>query len=83
VDDRLVELGRAVRSWTMRALDDAPDDPDLGWLWRREVTLTCEPGWVEATFALADVDLRVRRAGLDLDPGHVWWTGGVVRFRYA
>ena len=42
-----------------------------------------EPGWVDVHLALADVDVDVRRAGLDLDPGWVPWLGCVVRFRYA
>jgi hypothetical protein len=29
------------------------------------------------------VDTGVRLAGLDLDPGFVWWLGAVVRFRYV
>jgi hypothetical protein len=32
--------------------------------------------------SLDDVDLDVRRAGLDGDPGWVWWLGQVVRFVY-
>jgi hypothetical protein len=42
-----------------------------------------EQGWVEVHLALADVDIDVRRVGLDLDPGWVPWLGCVVRFRYA
>ena len=42
-----------------------------------------EPGWVDVHLALADVDVDVRRAGLDLDPGWVPWLGCVVRFCYA
>jgi hypothetical protein len=32
---------------------------------------------------LDEVDLDVRRAGLDLDPGWVPWLGTVVRYVYA
>jgi hypothetical protein len=49
---------------------------------RRDAVVVREPGWVEVTLALDDVDLDVRRAGLDLDPGWVWWLGQVVRFGY-
>jgi hypothetical protein len=42
-----------------------------------------EPGWVEFRLRLDDVDLAVRRAGLDLDPGFVPWLGAVVVIRYA
>jgi hypothetical protein len=41
-----------------------------------------EPGWVEVVLDVADTDVVVRRAGLDLDPGWVPWLGSVVRFRY-
>jgi hypothetical protein len=33
-------------------------------------------------FYLEDVDLRVRRAGLDIDPGWLPWFGRVVAFHY-
>jgi hypothetical protein len=42
-----------------------------------------EQGWIDVHLALADVDLDIRRAGLDLDPGWVPWLGSVVRFCYA
>jgi hypothetical protein len=50
---------------------------------RRPGTVLSEPGWTEVVLSQDDVDLDVRRAGLDLDPGWVWWLGSVVRFRYA
>lgn len=37
---------------------------------------------VELSFTFDQIDLRVRRAGLDLDPGWVPWLGRVVRFHY-
>jgi hypothetical protein len=33
-------------------------------------------------FDLAAADVRVRRSGLDIDPGWVPWLGRVVRFHY-
>lgn len=48
----------------------------------RAATIAQEPGWVEVGLRLDEVDLDVRRAGLDVDPGWVWWLGQVVRFRY-
>jgi hypothetical protein len=44
--------------------------------------IECEQGWIDVYLALADVDIDIRRAGLDLDPGWVPWLGSVVRFRY-
>lgn len=52
-------------------------------------TLVMRPGRVLATrthvdlvFDHRDADVRVRRAGLDLDPGWVPWLGRVVQFHY-
>lgn len=48
------------------------------------------PGRITATrthidvfFDLAQADIRVRRAGLDIDPGWVAWLGRVVHFHYV
>ncbi len=49
----------------------------------RAGTVTVEPGWCEVWMAADEVDIEVRRAGLDLDPGWVGWLGTVVRFGYA
>jgi hypothetical protein len=38
---------------------------------------------VDVTFALRAADVRLRRSGLDLDPGWVPWLGRVVLFHYA
>ncbi|HSN05085.1 MAG TPA: hypothetical protein VLS44_08870 [Nitrospira sp.] len=47
------------------------------------------PGWVslsrthvEVRMPLSDIDLRIRRAGIDIDPGWVSWLGQVIRFSY-
>ena len=62
---------------------DAPGDAEMvRQLARREATIVQEPGWVEVCLRSDEVDLEVRRAGLDRDPGWVWWLGQVVRFRY-
>jgi hypothetical protein len=37
---------------------------------------------VDVVLPLRDLDLRVRRAGLDADPGWVPWLGRVVTFHY-
>jgi hypothetical protein len=37
---------------------------------------------LDVTLPLSSVDLRIRRAGLDLDPGWAPWFGRVVRFHY-
>jgi len=37
---------------------------------------------IEITMPMATVDLSIRRAGLDLDPGYVPWFGRVLHFHY-
>jgi hypothetical protein len=51
--------------------------------------LVCRPGRIAATRTHVDVlfdrrqaDVRIRKAGLDLDPGWVAWLGRVVYFHY-
>jgi hypothetical protein len=51
--------------------------------------LVCRPGRLLATpthldalFDMEHLDIRVRRLGLDVDPGWVPWLGRVVRFHY-
>ena len=48
----------------------------------RRGTVVFSPGWIEVVLALDEVDVNVRVAGLDLDPGWVWWLGCVLRYRY-
>jgi hypothetical protein len=81
-EEQVAAHARRLRAWVASRLGDEPD-ADLAWVWARRAAIDAQPGWVEATFALDDVDLRLRVAGLDLDPGVVWWQGGVVRFRYV
>ena len=66
-----------VRRWLRRVAGIGP------------ATLVLRPAWLALTPTHADVcaglqaiDLRVRRAGLDIDPGWVPWLGRVVSFRY-
>jgi hypothetical protein len=49
----------------------------------RTGSIAASPGWIEVHLDLGDVDIDVRRAGLDLDPGWVPWLGVVVIFVYA
>jgi hypothetical protein len=61
---------------------------------RRRAGLRCRdvvlrPGRIAATrthvdvlFELAQADVRIRKAGLDVDPGWVPWLGRVVSFHY-
>jgi hypothetical protein len=53
-------------------------------------SLVCRTGRISATpthldvvFRLDRVDMRVRRAGLDIDPGWTPWVSRVIRFHYV
>ena len=53
-------------------------------------SLVCRPGrltftetHIDVMFRLDRVDIRVRRAGLDVDPGWVPWLDRVVHFHYV
>ena len=48
----------------------------------RRAALSVGTTHVDVFFDLADADLHVRRAGLDIDPGWVPWLGRVVAFHY-
>jgi hypothetical protein len=68
----------AVRSWCRRPLRVPL------------ATLICRPGRVhfsrthmESSFDLSQLDLRLRRLALDVDPDWVPWFGRVVRFHYG
>ncbi|MEJ8850979.1 hypothetical protein [Variovorax rhizosphaerae] len=52
-------------------------------------SLALRPGWldwgpthIDVHLPLAQADLRIRRAGLDIDPGWVAWLQRIVRFHY-
>jgi hypothetical protein len=49
---------------------------------RRPAQLALTPTHVDLVFELASVEIRIRRAGLDIDPGWVRWFGRVVTFHY-
>lgn len=74
----------AERLWADLGADDlATPTAAMHWLVHRPATLRIEPGWVEVCFEHTQVDTRIRRLALDLDPGWVPWCQAVVRFRYA
>lgn len=87
-------IDRLARDWTMvtaarlaaapPTADEPADDPTgaIHTLARRSGRVVGAPGWIEVRLPLAQVDLRVRRAGLDIDPGWLPWLGTVVRYIY-
>jgi len=54
----------------------------LGALVRRPGLVAVTRTHLDVTYAGDQVDLRIRRIGLDLDPGWVSWLGRVVSFHY-
>lgn len=80
-----MDSARAVRGWylRMRRTLRRHAGMDLQDVVRR-------PAWVDGTathldvvFPLAEVDLRLRRRGLDSDPGWVPWFGRIVAFHFV
>ena len=52
-------------------------------LLHRRGTLFAERGWIDVEMPIGEVDINIRRAGLDIDPGWIGWLGSVVKFRYV
>jgi hypothetical protein len=49
----------------------------------RPARLAITPTHLDVFFRLTAADLRIRRAGLDIDPGWLPWFGRVVAFHYG
>jgi hypothetical protein len=87
-DVALAEHAGAWADLTRDVLGEAQPDNDQAtmtiWgLARRRGQIVADPGWLEVHMDLDTVDVQVRRAGLDIDPGWVSWLGTVVRFCYV
>lgn len=67
----------ACRRWTRRTARLGLAD-----LVHRPALLSATTTHVDVTLDLSHTDLRLRRTGLDLDPGWVPWLGRVVSFHY-
>ncbi|MBU4295130.1 MAG: hypothetical protein L6365_05635 [Desulfobulbaceae bacterium] len=57
-------------------------DMDMQTLVNREGFIATTKTHVDVFFDLQDTDVRVRRAGLDIDPGWVPWLGKVIQYHY-
>jgi hypothetical protein len=68
----------AVRRWCRRRARIG-----VSTLIRRPGRINLSRTYIETSFALSNLDLSVRRAALDVDPGWVPWMGRVVQFRYG
>jgi hypothetical protein len=86
-DDEQTRVETFASRWIARTaermdlIDEDPADVCLR-VALRSGSIVAEPGWIEVHLDLDDVDIDVRRAGLDLDPGWIPWLGCVVRFCY-
>jgi hypothetical protein len=60
----------------------APPELDVASLVRRPALFRATATHWDVVFALADADLRVRRLGLDSDPGWTPWLGKVIAFHF-
>lgn len=55
---------------------------DLRELVNRPAWVSATPTHIDVIFPLDQVDLRLRRRGLDSDPGWVPWFGRIVAFHF-
>jgi hypothetical protein len=76
--DTVQRWHRAARKWTRREARML-----LTWLVRRPAQIASTRTHVDIYFDLAQADLRVRRLGLDIDPGWVPALGKVIRYHYG
>lgn len=78
------ELEQAVAWWCeqVEAWCAGPADLSLPDIVRRAGWLYTTRTHVDVFFDLSQADVRIRRLGLDLDPGWVPWLGRVVTFYY-
>lgn len=77
LDDQAALFLTVARRWLRRAARLGLADLVL-----RPARVSVTTTHVDVHFRLVDCDIRVRRAGLDLDPGWLPWLGRVVSFHY-
>ena len=68
----------ALRRWLRRAARIG-----LASLVTRQAQFVSTPTHLDVFFRLTDADLRIRRLGLDVDPGWLYWFGRVVAYHYG
>lgn len=84
----LDSIARHAHRWlTVTALrllgDGDATGPTAERLLHRSGIIVAERGWIDVQMPLNTVDIDIRRAGLDIDPGWIGWLGSVVRFCYV
>lgn len=78
---RAREMCAAWENWLAEAVPDLPE-PRMASVCQRSGRIRFEPGWIELHLPMDCIDTRIRRIGLDLDPGWLPWLGAVLRIRY-
>lgn len=68
----------AVRRWCRRHARIG-----LATLIRRQARVQASPTHIDVAFPLSELDVRIRRHALDVDPGWVPWLHRVVQFQYV
>jgi hypothetical protein len=68
----------ALRRWSRRELRMG-----LVALIRRSGRVTVSRTHIDVVFNISQIDLRLRRQAVDVDPGWVPWLGHVLRFHYV
>jgi hypothetical protein len=83
-DDELQVLADQIREELVERLPkiQLPREQLVSFVVARTGRIIADPGWIELIMPLDSVDIELRRAGLDLDPGPVGFLRCVVRFRY-
>jgi hypothetical protein len=81
----LVPDEQTLRSWTQRARRWCWKNAAIGMseIVRRPGLVTLTRTDLDVSLSIDSADIRIRRIGLDLDPGWLSWFGRVVRFHYA
>ncbi|MEP7306038.1 MAG: hypothetical protein ABJA98_11020 [Acidobacteriota bacterium] len=67
----------ALRYWCRRFANMSVNE-----IVRRPGRIHVTPTSIDVTMPMSAVDLRIRRCGLDIDPGYLPWLGRVVHFHY-
>jgi hypothetical protein len=75
-------IATAVAGELAELLERKPEEEIVATVCSRRAEIVADPGWIEVRLDTAELDIDVRRAGLDLDPGWLPWLGVVVRFVY-
>lgn len=82
--DSTAAVHSSIRLWTLRLRRTLRRHArmDLADLVRRDAWVSATPTHIDVVYAIDTVDMRLRRLGLDADPGWVPWFGRIVNFHF-